>query len=99
MNQTDAPGLPSDERGARIAARRSFVEMKHCFMQAALGIDGPMGARLQRRVRASTTAQELSPMRVYVLGALARATERAELCRHLDSIFPDTGPETGFVPL
>ena len=91
--------LSSDEWSARIAARRSFVEMKHCFMQAAACVDGPLGVRLQRRVRASTTAQELSPMRVYVLGALARANDRAELCRRLDSDFPDTGPETGFVPL
>ena len=92
-------GASSEDLHARIAARRSFVEMKRCFMHAASGIDGPLGARLQRQVRASTSAQQLSPMRIYVLGALARATERAELCRHLDSIFPDTGPETGFVPL
>lgn len=93
------PPTPSDELNARIAARRSFVAMKRCFMDAAECIDGPFGARLQRLVRASTSAQELTPMRAFVLAALARAHERAELCRHLDSIFPDSGPETGFVPL
>jgi hypothetical protein len=94
-----AVATPAEDRQAHIAARRSFVEMKRCFMQAASGVGGPLGARLQRKVRASASVDELSPMRALVLGALARANERAELCRHLDSIVPDTGPETGFVPL
>lgn len=99
-----AVSSPVEDLQARIASRRAFVEMKDCFMQAADSVGGPFGARLQRKVRASVCAAELSPLRALLLGALARGHERtpalrAELCRHLDSIFPDTGPDTGFVPL
>jgi hypothetical protein len=93
-----------DDLQARIASRRAFVEMKDCFMQAAACVGGRFGARLQRKVRASVCAAELAPLRALLLGALAFGHDRApalraELCRHLDSIFPDTGPDTGFVPL
>jgi hypothetical protein len=104
MNSHAAPRAASDEQQARIAARRDFVDMKRCFMEAASAMGGPLGARLQRKVRESVCAEELWPMRALVLGALALGHERglglrADLRRHLDSVFPDTGPETGFVPL
>ena len=103
MNAT-ALSTQVDDLQARIASRRAFVEMKDCFMRAAACVGGPFGARLQRKVRASVCAAKLSPLRALLLGALTLGHERtpalrAELCRHLDSIFPDTGPDTGFVPL
>ena len=43
-------GMPED-RLARMAARRAFVEMKTCFMHAVAEIEGSTGALLQRKVR------------------------------------------------
>ena len=96
-------GLP-DERLARVAARRAFVEMKQAFIRAAADIDGTVGALLQRKVRSATEAVELWRLRAVVLASLAPSHERTplhrgELHRQLDSVFPERGADTGFVPL
>jgi hypothetical protein len=92
-----------DARMARVAARRAFVEMKQCFMRAAAEIDGDEGGELQRQVRQSTEVTELWRLRSALFGALPRDTVpselRDELRQHLDSAFPEAGPDTGFTPL
>ena len=96
-------GLPED-RLARIAARRAFVELKSSFMSAASEACGPTAELLRRKVRAADEALHLWRLRVALLAALPAdeersARQRQELLRQLDSVFPDSGPETGFVPL
>ena len=96
-------GLP-DERLARVAARRAFVEMKHAFMRATADIDGRVGEMLQRKVRSATEAVELWRLRAVILASLASNHDRTplhrwELHRQLDSVFPERGTDTGFVPL
>ena len=96
-------GLP-DERLARVAARRAFVEMKHAFMRAAADIDGTVGEMLQRKVRCATEAVDLWRLRAVLLASLASAHERTplhrwELHRQLDSVFPERGAATCAVPL
>jgi hypothetical protein len=96
-------GLPED-RLARIAARRAFVELKTSFMRAAAVACGPRCELLRRKVREADDVLQLWRLRVALLAALpvdlAHASmDRLELLRQLDSVFPDSGPETGFVPL
>lgn len=102
---TELPGfgLPED-RLARLAARRAFVELKTSFMRAATDAAGPYSDLLRRRVRDADEALQLWRLRLPLLAALpaghARtAQHRAELLRELDSVFPDTGDDTTFVPL
>ena len=96
-------GLPEDQL-ARIAARRSFVEMKRCFFSAASDIEGASGALLQRQVRSADDVAHLGRLRVALLDALTPTHERTvahreALQRHVDALFPDSGPDTCFVPL
>ncbi len=84
-----------DERIARIAARRAFVELKLCFMRAAADIDGPSGALLQQRVRHTREPVHLWRLCAAVLAGLRERHERTplhrlELHRRLDSIFADS---------
>ena len=84
-----------DERIARIAARRAFVELKLCFMRAAADIDGSLGARLLRQVRRASEPVHLWRLRAAVLAALQSSHDRTpvhriELRRQLDSIFADS---------
>ena len=96
-------GLPDDQL-ARIAARRAFVEMKCCFLSAASDIKGASGALLQRQVRCADDVAQLGRLRVALLDALTPTHERTvahreALQRHVDALFPDSGPDTCFVPL
>ena len=96
-------GLP-DERLARLAARRAFVEMKTCFMRAAAQIEGSTGALLQRKVRLAIEVTDLWRLRTALFAALPRDAERAQQCREemrqqLDSAFPEQGHDTGFAQL
>ncbi len=84
-----------DERVARIAERRAFVELKTCFIRAAAAIDGPLGVRLQRRVRQAGEAVQLWRLSAAILAALHdddahSHVHRIELRRQLDSIFADS---------
>jgi len=99
----DGFGLP-DERLARVAARRAFVELKQSFMRAVADVEGSSGELLQRKVRQASEAIELWRLRALVLESLPpqhphTAAHRIELRRQLDSVFPDHGVDTGFLPL
>lgn len=88
-------GLPQD-RHARIAARRCFVDIKQRFMAATALVDGPRGAWLRYQVRQTQEPLDLWLLRGAVFSALAsegRTTERAqsELQGALDSVFPNAG--------
>lgn len=89
------PGLPHD-RHARIAARRTFVALKHRFMAAVADVSGQRADWLRFQVRQAQDPVDLWLLRGMVFDALGRegpATERtqAELTRVLDSVFPDSG--------
>jgi hypothetical protein len=91
-------GLPQD-RAARIAARRAFVEMKQLFLRAAEDLSGHKGAWLGRRIRAAADADDLVLLRAPLVAALredeARTRAmRAELYRSLDRAFADGGRRT-----
>ena len=96
-------GMP-DERLARRAARRAFVDLKISFMRATADIHGDSGELLQHKVRSAREAIELWRLRSAVFAALPSGEERSllhklELHQQLDSVFPEAGEETGFVPL
>lgn len=107
MSHAMAPGfgLP-EERLARIAERRAFVEMKTLFANAAADVEGHPGRVLQNRVRQATDTVELSRLRAVILTALPPEHERCawhreRLQHRLDHLFPDssTGGTTTFVSL
>jgi hypothetical protein len=93
-------GLPGD-RGARLAARRAFVDLKLTFLTA---LDGSVGTDwLRTQVRAAEEPVDLWLLRAPVLAALAGGTpeqrQRRQLLRRgLDSVFPDLEPASGFAP-
>ena len=96
-------GLP-DERTARIAARRAFVELKASFMDAASDIDGLAGDVLRRRVRGADEPAQVWRLRAALLHALSPLHPRTpqhhlELTRQLDSLFPEPRDHTCFMPL
>ncbi|HTP71758.1 MAG TPA: hypothetical protein VML58_06015 [Burkholderiaceae bacterium] len=83
-----------DAKTARIAARRSFVHVKRCFMAAVERIEGRRGQWLKHQVRHSNEAVDLWLLRGAVFDALsprglAAAGElRAELLRALEGAMP-----------
>lgn len=86
-------GMPQD-RHARIAARRSFVEIKNRFLAAVEPLDGPGGDWLRHQVRQAREPVDLLLLRGLVFSALERAgvsAERSqnELQRAVDNVFPD----------
>ena len=105
--QTTAPrhfspgaGMPGD-RGARLAARRAFVELKLTFMTALAGVPG--AGWLYAQVRGAEEPVDLWLLRAPVFAALSGADpdyrqRRQRLRRGLDSVFPDLEPGSGFVP-
>ena len=89
------PGLPQD-RHARIAARRAFVEMKQRFLVAVGSLDGLRSDWLRHQVRQAHEPVDLWLLRGTVFAALGLLDEtsrrtRDELQRVLDSVFPDNG--------
>lgn len=105
--QTAAPrhfspgaGLPA-ERGARLAARRSFVQLKANFMHALA--DVPDAAWLLAQVRNAEEPVDLWLLRAPVFAALAGGDpdyrqRRHLLRRGLDSVFPELESGSAFVP-
>lgn len=90
------PGvLASHERGARIAARRSFVEMKSSLLQITADLAGPDAASLRDKLRRADAAVELWLLRHQVFDALpargrATAALRGDLARRLEAVFADS---------
>ncbi len=88
-------GMPQD-RHARIAARRSFVELKQQFMAAIEAIDGQRGHWLRHQARQAREPVDLWLLRDAVFAALDRLDDYSrrtcdDLNRVLDSVFPDDG--------
>ena len=73
---------------ARIAARRSFVHVKRCFMAVMEHVDGRRGQWLKHQVRHANEAIDLWLLRGAVFEALStRGPElRTELQRALESV-------------
>ena len=88
-------GLPQD-RNARIAARRSFVELKQQFMAAIESIDSVRGPWLRHQTRQAQEPIDLWLLRGAVFEELTQQDDygqrtRDDLTRVLDSVFPDDG--------
>lgn len=84
------------ERLARIAARRAFVEMKQSYMSAASDIASATAALLQHKVRRASEPWELWSLRAVILASLPADHERTvrhrmKLEREFDSIFSSSG--------
>lgn len=93
-------GMPGD-RGARMAARQAFVDLKLTFLHALNGL--PDAEWLRAQVRASEEPVDLWLLRAPVFAVLAGANgdarlRRQQLRRGLDSVFPDLDPPSGFTP-
>ncbi len=93
-------GLPGD-RGARLAARRAFVDLKLSFLQALQGAAGVDW--LAAQVRAAEEPVDLWLLRAPMFAALSgtdpeRRHRRQQLRRSLDSVFPDLEPPSSFAP-
>jgi hypothetical protein len=92
-------GMPQD-RAARFAARRAFVEMKLLFLRATAPLEDRKGEWLRHQVRQANDPLDLWLLRGPVLRSLSQDDRRhralrAELYRSLDSIFPEA---FGFEP-
>lgn len=90
-------GTPQD-RLARVAARRAFVEMKQCFMRAVADAEGAHVPLLQRHVRQTSEVMDLWVLREVVIESLPRDSmvgerHRRELRAHLDATFPEGADE------
>ena len=88
-------GLPQ-ERLARMAARRTFVDMKLRFNDAVAGITDSRGHWLREQVRLAEEPEDLWLLRGAIFSALQDAPGRAMSARvalHqlLDDVFPDNG--------
>jgi hypothetical protein len=86
-------GLPQD-RAARVAARRAFVEMKQLFLRATAPLEDRKGEWLRHQVRLASEPMDLWLLRGPVLRALSvddqrHRSLRAEFYRSLDSLFPE----------
>lgn len=88
-------GLPQ-ERLARMAARRTFVDMKLRFSAAVAGITDWRGEWLREQVRLAEEPEDLWLLRGAVFSALQDGPDRGtarrlELHQVLERVFPDSG--------
>lgn len=94
-------GLPND-RLARVAARRAFVDLKQDFIHAVAALEDERGEWLRGQVRRAEEPEDLLMLRGHVFACLAgrdagRTERRRMLRRSLDSLFPDSAPRSGFM--
>lgn len=87
--------LMPQQRLQRVAARRSFVEMKRLFIEAVAQVEGGRGDWLRRQVRQTEAPVDLWLLRGAVYSALGgdaarRCQQRLDLHQALDSVFPDS---------
>jgi hypothetical protein len=88
-------GLPQD-RLARLAARRAFVDLKQDFMVATAGLPGQRGEWLRQRVRRAEDPINLWQIRHSLFAALGGNDPEACSVRHalktgLDTLFTESG--------
>jgi len=94
-------GLP-DDRQARIAARRAFVNLKQTYLTAIEALPGPRAEWLRFRIRHAAEPADLWLMRAAVFDALPRQdyrSQRDSLQRGIESVFPGSERNSGFAPL
>jgi hypothetical protein len=87
--------LMPQQRLQRMAARRSFVDMKRLFIEAVSGVEGRRGDWLRHQVRQTEAPVDLWLLRGAVYSALGgdavrRCQQRLDLHQALDSVFPDS---------
>lgn len=92
--------LLPQQRLRRIAARRSFVEMKRLFIEAVAHVEGRRGDWLRRQVRQTEAPVDLWLLRGAVYAALdgdaiSRRQVHWNLHQALDAVFPDSS----FMPM
>ncbi|MDE1928446.1 MAG: hypothetical protein KGL18_13955 [Burkholderiales bacterium] len=98
---TTGVGMPAD-RGARVAARKAFVDLKVSFLCALQ--DLRCDDWLVDQVRGAEQPVDLWLLRAPVFEALDGCRpevrrRRLEIRRGLDSMFPDLDVPSGFSPL
>ena len=94
-------GMP-DDRLARIAARRAFVNLKLTYLAAVEALPGPRAEWLRFQIRHAAEPADLWLLRAAVFDALPAQQHREArdtLQRGIDSVFPSTSPNSGFAPL
>ena len=94
-------GLPED-RQARIAARRAFVNLKRTYLAAVEALPGPRADWLRFQIRHAAEPADLWLLRATVFAALPgreHGAERDSLQRGIDSMFPSSRFNSGFAPL
>lgn len=90
--------MPGD-RGARLAARQAFVDLKLSFIDALC--DAPAVDWLRAQVRAAEEPVDLWLLRAPMFAALSGTSPEQRVRRHrlrrcLDSVFPDLEPASAF---
>ena len=95
-------GGPAHDKPRRIAARRSFVHVKRCFMAVMEHVDGRRGQWLKHQVRHANEAIDLWLLRGAIFEALSpRGPEtvqlRIELQRALESVMPSGTEDDGLL--
>jgi hypothetical protein len=94
-------GMPED-RQARIAARRAFVNLKQTYLMAIEALPGPRAEWLRFQIRHAAEPADLWLLRAAVFDALPRQdyrSERDSLQRGIESVFPRSQTHSGFAPL
>jgi hypothetical protein len=94
-------GMPED-RQARIAARRAFVNLKQTYLMAIEALPGPRAEWLRFQIRHAAEPADLWLLRAAVFDALPRqdyGCERDSLQRGIESVFPRSQTNSGFAPL
>ena len=94
-------GMP-DDRQARIAARRAFVNLKQTYLLAVEALPGPRAEWLRFQIRHAAEPADLWLLRAAVFDALPRQAYRCErdtLQRGIQSLFPSAQAHSGFSPL
>jgi hypothetical protein len=94
-------GMP-DDRQARIAARRAFVNLKQTYLLAIETLPGPRAEWLRFQIRHAAEPADLWLLRAAVFEALPRQDyrdERETLQRGIETVFPSSHAHSGFAPL
>jgi hypothetical protein len=94
-------GMPQD-RQARMAARRAFVNLKQTYLLAVEALPGPRADWLRFQIRHAEEPADLWLLRAAVFDALPgqnHRNQRDTLQRGIESLFPRQSPSSGFTPL